>query len=84
MIFRFIILKRLHWNDLQFFYFFKKIKKKFSYLSRFSGFLFSKYGDVAQIRFCAGFLFSKYDGVAQIRFCAAYIRWVCQILILKI
>ena len=26
MIFRFIVLKRLHWNDLQFFYFLKKIK----------------------------------------------------------
>ena len=26
-------------------------------------FLFSKYDDMAQIRFCAGFLFSKYDGV---------------------
>ena len=65
MIFWFIILKRSHWNDLQFFYLLKKNKKKFfSYLSRFSGFLFSKYDDVAQIRFCAGFLFSKYDDVA--------------------
>ena len=43
----------------------KKNKKVFSYLSHFSGFLFSKYDDVAQIRFCAGFLFSKYDDVAQ-------------------
>ena len=29
MIFRFIILKRSHWNDLQFFLFFKKNKKIF-------------------------------------------------------
>ena len=99
MIFRFIVLKRSHWNDLQFFYFFKKTKK-FFLIFRISPdfysqnmmtwykydfgtliyvgsarFLFSKYDDMAQIRFCAGFLFSKYDDVTQIRFCAAYMRW---------
>ena len=90
MIFRFIVLKRSHWNDLQFFILFFFLNKKFfSYLSHFSGFLFSKYDDVAKIRFwnayihwkCripCGFLFSKYDDVAQIRFWNAYIRWKCR------
>ena len=36
----------------------------FSNLSRFSGFFFSRYDDVAQIRFCVRFLFSRYDDVA--------------------
>ena len=44
---------------------FLKEKNFFSYLSRFSGFFFSRYDDVAQIRFCVRFLFSRYDDVAQ-------------------
>ena len=52
MIYNFFILKK------------KNKKKSFSYLSHFSGFSFSKYDDVAQIRFCVRFLFSKYDDVA--------------------
>ena len=56
---------------------FFKEKFFFSYRSRFSGFLFSRYDDVAEIRFCARFLFSRYDDVAQ----CEYLR---RILILEI